>query len=432
MIEVDTIETNRGAKRKGEEGEGVDDEAKKKLRVPEEPSRSVYIGNLSPDTTYHDVCQVANHFGAIELTKLLPHKYCAFLNFVNQANAEEFYRAATVADNPIVVCGNQIKVGWAKTSPIQPEVLKEIEAGATRSLFVGSVAPTVTEEIMSDVFAPFGAIDSIIILRDKGIAFVNLTSVKAAINAKTSLATTELHGRRIHVNFAKESKGIAPVRLQDLKPGEGKTNAPTHRPRPAFRPPPFPQATAFPHAGNPTPTVDGGPLSRSLYLGNLHPETTYHDILPIANRFGAVEYAKIVPAKKCAFLNFVDDRAAQAFYYNSFQQLNIKGNDIRLGWAKSSPIAPPLLDHIRSGATRNLFVGNITEGVTEDMLKELFAPFGEFDSIAIMHQKGIAFVNMTSVNAAVTARAGLQGHELGGKPLKINYAKETVKFTKSS
>jgi RNA recognition motif-containing protein len=287
---------------------------------------------------------------------------------------------------------------------------------------------------MSDVFSPFGAIDSIIILRDKGIAFVNLTSVKAAINAKTNLATTELHGRRIHVNFAKESKGIAPVRLQDLKQGDGKTNAPVHhRPqqqRPAFRAP-FPQATTFPHAGNPTP-VDGGPLSRSLYLGNLHPETTYHDILPIANRFGAVEYAKIVPAKKCAFLNFVDDRAAQAFYYNSFQQLNIKGNDIRLGWAKSSPIAPPLLDHIRSGATRNLFVGNVTEGVTEDMLKELFSPFGEFDSIALMLQKGIAFVNMTSVNAAVTARAGLQGHELQGKPLKINYAKETVKFTKSA
>jgi len=217
------------------------------------------------------------------------------------------------------------------------------------------------------------------------------------------------------------------VRQADLKQ-EGKTGTTHHRPfqRPVRS---FPQATTFPHAGNPAP-VDGGPVSRSLYIGNLHPETTYHDILPIANRFGAVEYAKIVPAKKCAFLNFVDDRAAQAFYYNSFQQLNIKGNDVRLGWAKSSPIPPPLFDHIRSGATRNLFVGNVTETVTEEMLRELFSPYGEFDSIAIMHQKGIAFVNMTSVSGAVAARTALQSRELAGKQLKINYAKETVKFSK--
>jgi len=341
----------------------------------------------------------------------LPTKCCAFLNFVQQTHAEEFYRSANT-EQPIMICGHPIKVGWAKSTPINADLLKDInESSATRSLFVGNVALTVSEEIMAEVFGAFGEIDSIIILRDKGIAFVNLTSVKGALSAKTALSGSELHGRRIHVNFAKESKGVNPIR------GSAASSPQQASPR----------QRAFPHAGNPNP-VEGAPVSRSLYLGNLHADSTYHDILPLANRYGAVEYAKIVPAKKCAFINFVDDRAAQAFYYNSFQQLNIRGNDIRLGWAKSSPIAPALLEHIRQGATRNLFVGNVTETVTEEMLKNLFSPFGEFDSVSILHQKGIAFVNMTSINGAVTARTALQGHELEGKQLKINFAKEAVKY----
>jgi len=360
------------------------------------------------------------------MAKLLPLKCCAFLNFVLQSQAEEFHRSANSPDAPIVLCGNSIKVGWAKSTPVPSDTQKEIDQGASRSLFVGSVAQSVTEEIMADVFGAYGEIDSIIILRDKGIAFVNLTSIKGAISAKTALTGTDLHGRRIHVNFAKESKGVAPTHLSDAKQDNSKNTSQRGFSRLPYRSP-YPQTT-FPHAGN--PPIDGAPVSRSLYLGNLASDTTYHDILPLANRYGAVEYAKIVPQKKCAFLNFVDDRAAQAFYYNSFQQLKINGNDIRLGWAKSSPIAPPLLESIRQGATRNLFVGNITDSVTEDMLKNLFGTYGEFDSIAILHQKGIAFVNLTSVNAAVNARTNLQGHELEGKPLKINYAKEAVKFSR--
>jgi RNA recognition motif-containing protein len=47
----------------------------------------------------------------------------------------------------------------------------------------------------------------------------------------------------------------------------------------------------------------------------------------------------------------------------------------------------------------NIFVGNLDRDVTEEMIRSLFARFGEIDKVAVMHDrhgisKGFAFVEM--------------------------------------
>jgi len=60
----------------------------------------------------------------------------------------------------------------------------------------------------------------------------------------------------------------------------------------------------------------------------------------------------------------------------------------------------------------NIYVGNLDRDVTEEMLRSLFARFGEVGKVAIMHDrhgisKGFAFVEMPVENEGGSAIAGL-------------------------
>jgi RNA recognition motif-containing protein len=60
----------------------------------------------------------------------------------------------------------------------------------------------------------------------------------------------------------------------------------------------------------------------------------------------------------------------------------------------------------------NIYVGNLDRDVTEEMLRSLFARFGEVGKVAIMHDrhgisKGFAFIEMSSENEARSAIEGL-------------------------
>jgi len=107
----------------------------------------------------------------------------------------------------------------------------------------------------------------------------------------------------------------------------------------------------------------------------------------------------------------------------------MRGKQVRIAWAKSAALDSVLLEHIRNGATRNLFVGNVASGVTQDHLAQVFAQFGPFENIVVLRSKAIAFVNLCSIKAAINARASLNrdpGTILQGMRLKLNFAKEKV------
>lgn len=60
----------------------------------------------------------------------------------------------------------------------------------------------------------------------------------------------------------------------------------------------------------------------------------------------------------------------------------------------------------------NIFVGNLDRDVTEEMIRGLFARFGEVDKVSLMHDrhgisKGFAFVEMPVENEGSSAIAGL-------------------------
>lgn len=75
----------------------------------------------------------------------------------------------------------------------------------------------------------------------------------------------------------------------------------------------------------------------------------------------------------------------------------------------------------QSGNCRSLWVGNITQEVTEKDLCDLFKNFGEIESIRVLHERFCAFVNFKNANMAAKALDKLQGVELGGNKLVMRY-----------
>jgi RNA recognition motif-containing protein len=76
-----------------------------------------------------------------------------------------------------------------------------------------------------------------------------------------------------------------------------------------------------------------------------------------------------------------------------------------------------------------IYVGNLPFSATEESVRELFAQHGAVDSVALISDRdtgqprGFGFVEMPKSDAA-RAIQGLNGHDLGGRALKVSEAQE--------
>lgn len=74
----------------------------------------------------------------------------------------------------------------------------------------------------------------------------------------------------------------------------------------------------------------------------------------------------------------------------------------------------------------NLYLGNLSQFVTEEMLFSLFSKFGDIENVKIIKNedksmKNIAFICFKSPVSAHKAKITLTDYELYGNPLKIGY-----------
>ena len=78
---------------------------------------------------------------------------------------------------------------------------------------------------------------------------------------------------------------------------------------------------------------------------------------------------------------------------------------------------------------KNIFVGNLSFGATEDGLRSLFEAYGTVDRVNVVtdrdsgQARGFAFVEMGNDGEGVKAIASLNGHELDGRALNVNEAR---------
>ena len=78
---------------------------------------------------------------------------------------------------------------------------------------------------------------------------------------------------------------------------------------------------------------------------------------------------------------------------------------------------------------KNIFVGNLSFGATEDAVRSMFAAHGSVDRVSIVtdrdtgQARGFGFVEMSNNDEGDRAIAALNGVELDGRALNVNEAR---------
>src|SRR6195256_504192 len=78
---------------------------------------------------------------------------------------------------------------------------------------------------------------------------------------------------------------------------------------------------------------------------------------------------------------------------------------------------------------KKLYVGNLTYGVTDSTLQQMFEAHGTVESAQVImdrdtnRSKGFGFVEMKTDQEAQAAIAALNGKEVGGRALTVNEAR---------
>jgi RNA recognition motif-containing protein len=169
--------------------------------------------------------------------------------------------------------------------------------------------------------------------------------------------------------------------------------------------------------------------SRTVYLGNIPPETSAEEILGHV-RSGQIESVRLLPDKNCAFISFLDGSSATHFHSDAIlKKLSIRGQDIKVGWGKPAPVPTSVqLAVSQSGASRNVYLGNLPENLTEAELREDLGKFGPIDTVKLVREKAIGFVHFLSIGNAIKAVSQLPQEPKWQAPRRVYYGKDRCAY----
>ena len=250
-------------------------------------ARTVYVGNLPATASVDELLNLV-HFGPLESIRVLPEKSCVFLSFLDGATAAAFHADALI--KKLSLHGQELKIGWGKPSPVPSQVALAIQqSNASRNVYLGGLDEAMTEEQLRDDLSRFGLIDQVKIVRDKNIGFVHFLSISTATKVVNTLPTEPAWaGKR--VNYGKDRCAYIPKSQQAAAQAAQAAAAQSlvAQSAAAFSPitagaggNPFasPLTPYMPFSPDALSSLAGGQgLNRTVYLGNIHPETTTEDL----------------------------------------------------------------------------------------------------------------------------------------------------------
>ncbi|WFD32635.1 hypothetical protein MSPP1_003683 [Malassezia sp. CBS 17886] len=420
--------------------------------------RTVYVGNLPADASVDELLDLVK-FGPIENVRLLPEKTCAFISFLSSQVAAAFHADSSV--KRVTLHSQELKIGWGRPSAPPPAVVAAVQQQqASRNVYIGQLDEAITEQSLRDELGHFGPIDQVKIVRDQGIAFVHFLSIQTAMYVVAELsADPAWHGRR--VNFGKDRCAYVPKGQQQIQAHNhqaaamgltaatwlgyptGYANFHPSGPTEAALCTMFSREAHKPSAGA---DADGSHCAsapqrarasnverqyhqfgnRTVYLGNLHPDTTIEDICNHV-RGGILQTVRHMRDRHIAFVTFVDPHAALTFFHlATIGSTTIHNRRLKVGWGKQSgPLSPALALAVQSGASRNVYMGNIAEPeqLSEEKIRMDLSAFGELEMVNTLRERNCAFANFVSIQSAIQCIERLKYHD-DYKFLKIAFGKD--------
>ncbi|CAG05249.1 unnamed protein product, partial [Tetraodon nigroviridis] len=181
-----------------------------------------------------------------------------------------------------------------------------------------------------------------------------------------------------------------------------------------------------------------------VFVGDLSPEITTDDIKAAFGPFGKISDCRVVKdmatgkSKGYGFVSFFNKWDAE----NAIQQMGgqwLGGRQIRTNWATRKP-APKTTNETTntkqlsfdevvnqsSPSNCTVYCGGVTTGLTEQIMRQTFSPFGHIMEIRVFPDKGYSFVRFNSHEAAAHAIVSVNGTTIEGYVVKCYWGKETT------
>lgn len=182
-----------------------------------QPTNTLWVGNLPVETQEDDMRRTFERFGKIQVIKLLPAKFCAFVTF----STLESSKAAFEGSSSIKILGSDVKINWgksnnfaevARTSASLPTSIpsygqtfrQDTSIPHSPNLWIGNVDPNTTEDELKSLFERFGRIERIKLLPIKNCAFINFTDVPSASRAKSEMTGVAFKGQNLKIDFGRQ------------------------------------------------------------------------------------------------------------------------------------------------------------------------------------------------------------------------------------
>lgn len=277
-----------------------------------------------------------------------------------------------------------------------------MEEANPKTLYVGNLDHSVSEDLLAALFGQMGTVKGIKIIREAGndpYAFIEFSNHQAASTALTAMNKRLFLDKEMKVNWA-TSPGNQP-----------KTDTSTHH---------------------------------HIFVGDLSPEIETETLREAFAPFGEISNCRIVrdsqtlKSKGYAFVSFVKKAEAE----NAIQSMNgqwLGSRSIRTNWSTRKPPAPreqikgpknggrPLYDEVygqTSATNSTVYCGGFPSNViTEDLMHKHFGLFGPIQDVRVFKDKGYAFIKFTTKDAATHAIEHTHNTEINSYPVKCFWGK---------
>lgn len=234
-----------------------------------------------------------------------------------------------------------------------------MDAQVSRSLWIGNLDPTVTEEELRTSFEPYGPIESLRLLPSKECAFVNFQDIGHAVQARERLQGAAIGNMIIRIGYGRAENGLGNSIASGSGSGMGTPSILTNE-LTRNGPTPLSYATDFAHPATTVSGMAGSVNTKSVWVGQIDPDCTVEMLRDAFGQFGDIESCRVLDAKNCAFVNFAHAADAEVAR-RAMNGARLGTSTIKTGFAKSA----------MSGNANSLTTSNVNIPTREEANKSL-------------------------------------------------------------
>ncbi|KAF8116684.1 hypothetical protein N665_0015s0058 [Sinapis alba] len=280
--------------------------------------KTLWIGDLLHwmDETYLHTC--FSHTNEVSSVKVIRNKQTCqsegygFVEFLSRSAAEEVLQSYSGVTMPNAE--QPFRLNWASFSTGEK---RASENGPDLSIFVGDLAPDVTDTVLLETFAGYQSVKGAKVVidsntgRSKGYGFVRFGDESERSKALTEMNGAFCSSRQMRVGIATPKRAAA----------YGQQNGSQAL------------TLAGGHGGNGS-MADGESNNSTIFVGGLDADVTEEDLVQPFSQFGEVVSVKIPVGKGCGFVQFGNRQSAEEAI-GSLNGTVIGKNTVRLSWGRS-------------------------------------------------------------------------------------------------